>query len=119
MQRTAGGNFTFNAVDLANPTGLNPNYLFQGFLGGNPIFSSGGVLNTPVATFVNFLSPSSAPIDTLRISYSLANSPGTSVINVDNINVSGTVVPEPGSLLLLGTGFTAVGARRWRNRQRR
>jgi len=118
---TAGGDFAFNAVDLGKPSINNPNYLFEGFLGGNPVFSSGAVLNIATGTFANFLSPSNALIDTLRISYSLAGGFNFSVINVDNINVSAVsaAVPEPASSLLLGIGLVGLGARRWHHRRQR
>ena len=119
VTRATGGDFTFNSVDLGRPSINTPNYQFEGFLGGIAVFSSGGVLNVTIGTFGNFLSPSAAFIDTLRISYSLQGGVDLSVINVDNVNVS-AAVPEPLSLLLLGTGLLGVSARLWRkSRQRR
>jgi len=56
------------------------------------------------------------PAGTFRIQFNLANTPGTggessqiAVAFLDNVSVDGTRVPEPSSLLLLGSGLLGLG----------
>ena len=115
VTRIGGGAFTFLQVDLADANNLDPdgpNYLFEGFLLGNPVFSHAGG-SIPVG-FVTVPNPSAgAVIDTLRIRLTRVD---TTDYNLDNINVSPAVVPEPATLAVFGGLAVAgiVGCRRRR-----
>lgn len=101
VTRIGGGEFTFASVDLADANNLDldgPNYLFEGFLNGNPVFSHGG---GPVpSAFITVGNPTpSSVIDLLRITMTRVD---TTDYNIDNINVSPAVVPEPTTVALFG-----------------
>ena len=104
VTRTGGGTFTFAAADLANgnnQTGVG--YIYEGLLGGNPVFSTSGPLAFGVGVFGTVASPSGALIDQLRITITGPANTRVSVGNIDNINVTATAdVPEPGTLAVFG-----------------
>ena len=106
--RSGGGTFVFNGVDIANANGQSGiSFLLEGFLGAGTVFSSGSALTLSTG-FSSYSSPSNAVIDRLRISYTTATSLSGSVLNVDNINVSPSSVPEPGTLTLFAIGASGL-----------
>jgi hypothetical protein len=56
-------------------------------------------------------------MDTLLIQVSPG--PGVTSINLDNINVSKQQVPEPSTLLLLGSGLVGLATRALRQHRRK
>lgn len=111
--------FTFGSLDYESTLG-DSTYFIQGFDGTESVFTLTGTLSRDDVGFRTLTSgpDSNKPIDKLVIAVSPSN--GVSSIAIDNIVVSpfrGTT-PEPGSLLLLGSGILGVGGllrrrRRW------
>ena len=110
-----GGLFTFSSVELADAAGGGcttcATFLVTGFLLGAPQFSFGG---TTTSSFVPYANPApGAIIDTLRITMTQ----GAATYNIDNIVVTpSAAVPEPATLVLLGSGLVAGAARLRRRR---
>jgi len=110
-----GGVFTFGSVDISANNG-DARYTIEGSKGGVSQFSFDGVRSCggcfgAFATVSN--SFSSVLIDSLTISITGA---GTSY-NLDNINVTAQVVPEPATYGLMLAGLLAVGMIARRSRQ--
>lgn len=110
-----GGQFTFNSVDLSSSLG-NASYTIEGLKGGVSQFSFNGVRSCGgcsglFATVNN--SFSSMVIDSLKISITGAGSS----YNLDNINVTAQVIPEPATYGLMLAGLLGVATIARRRRQ--
>ena len=124
MTRSGGGTFTFdgfqadqNYVDsVAAAAGGFPNAsvfdVLVTFGGGGSTFLHFGGDNAP--SFQTFGVGLSDVVSVVFSGSSVTGGPGG--IAIDNIQVEGAAVPEPGTLLLLGAGLTALGRRRLRSR---
>lgn len=116
VQVTAGGSpFTFSAVDLYSSITTIP-FVFQGFLNSIPVFTVSGTVPNTFGAFATRANPNAAlPIDALLITLSNPATPCcANPVGLDNIvvNAAPTAVPEPATLVLVGTGLVAARVRR-------
>jgi hypothetical protein len=95
-----GGLFTLASFDLSAQNG-DGNYLIEGFLGASNIYSFGGSTGFGFTT----IGGNSSVVDRVRFSL---NATGTS-INIDNIVLNASAVPEPATWAFMIAGFGMVG----------
>lgn len=121
IQVTAGGTpFTFSAVDLYSSITTIP-YQFEGFLNSVLVFTLSGTVPNTSGGFATVNSNTTLVIDALLITLSNPATPCCSnPVGLDNIVVTATpsAIPEPTTLVLLGTGVIAADVRRRTIRRR-
>ena len=64
--------------------------------------------------FTFAFTPNTTTIATLKLETTVSGGEG---VYLDNVSVLGTPAPEPGALVLLGTGLMALLAYAWRRRR--
>ena len=116
ITRSGGGLFTFDAVDWRTVLDANSDdVVITGFLGG--VAQGTLALTGSTTAFQTAAFGFSGPIDLLRVQVSLVS--GNNALILDNfvVDAANVPVPEPTSMLLLGSGLLGAGVRRWRQRR--
>jgi hypothetical protein len=102
--------FTFNSVYMTAGWNDGLNVLVQGFLGASLRYSQSLVLNTYTP---RLFAPNWAGVDKVLFTSSGGTNPGYigfgEHVVFDNMTMSPAVIPEPATLLLLGTGLGLTG----------
>jgi hypothetical protein len=110
IQVTDGASsFTFSSLDYSSNNGTST-FLIQGFQGASMVFSDSGTLTASVSPGFGFSALASAHSSTLvdRLVIQVAPGNGVTSINLDNINVPASTVPEPGTFLSLGVALCTL-----------
>jgi PEP-CTERM motif len=116
---TGGGTFDFESLDVSSNNGTS-GLGITGSLGGNTVFTentTAPATGNPTFNFTTISSTNTGLISSLTI----VVTPGldTNSINLDNIHLSTTVVPEPSTIAMAGVGGLMLLGYAWRLRRGR
>lgn len=117
MLMASGTPFTFNSVFMTAAWNDGVSVTVEGLMNSTVLFASTVTVSSHAATLFNF---DWTGINSVRFSSSGGVNQGYggegSHIAFDNLTVNQSVVPEPASMLLIGTGLAGVAAARRRRK---